>query len=181
MKNTLIDVKINNIYLKELKEDDAKALYVIASNKEVMRTLNWGPIKSLAEAKIIINDFYLSRKKEGLPAGYGIWYLDVMIGVIDFHTYNKELNEIEIGYFLDYKFWGNGIMTKCLKKALWVAFTYLECDKVKVGASRMNKASLRVIEKCGFKYEYESICHLNYGDDIALYYSYYRYEYEGGD
>ncbi len=180
MKTKLEEVKVNKFTLKEISVNDYKGLFVIGQDKEMCSYLNWGPILSINEAKLIINNIYLKRPSEGLPPGYAIYYGDVMIGVIDYHTYNSLTNEIEIGYFLDRKFWGMGIMKRCLKKAIDIAFNYLECDKVKIGTSLKNERSMNLIKSLGLMYEYEEFCHLNYGDDIAKYYSIYRYEFNGG-
>lgn len=177
MKTTLKEVKVNKFTLKEITSSDYKGLFVIGRDKEMCSYLNWGPLLSINEAKLIINNIYLKRCDLGLPPGYAIYYGDVMIGVIDYHTYDKNQNEIEIGYFLDRKFWGMGIMKRCLKKAIDVAFFDLECDKVKIGSSLKNERSLNLIKSLGLVYEYEEICHLNYGDDIAKYYSIYKHEY----
>ena len=77
MKTKLEEVKVNKFTLKEISVNDYKGLFVIGQDKEMCSYLNWGPILSINEAKLIINNIYLKRRDLGLPPGYAIYYGDV--------------------------------------------------------------------------------------------------------
>ena len=108
-----------------------------------------------------------------LPPGYAIIKDNHMIGMIDFHTENVNQNSIEIGYFLKRDYWGLGIMRKCLKYMVELAFS-LGFTKVCIGSVVDNLRSIHLIESLGFKYEYEKAVMLRENDySIARYYAKY--------
>ena len=179
MKTELKEIKLGKIILREIEENDYLALYECGKNKLMCETLNWGPFNSLIEAKYVINEIYLKRPIWGLPIGYGVIYDDKLIGVCDYHSYDDSNNSIEIGYFLNPDYWNMGIMTKVVKKAIEVAFDYLECDKVIIGSDIYNERSLKLINKLNLKYEYELINNYKDKDHLCKYYSIYKYEYKG--
>lgn len=80
---------------------------------------------------------------------------DEMIGCCGFHRHWED-NErrAEIGYWLAEPFWRRGLMTKVLSRAIeavrkrWPNLVRLEAK-----VFPWNKASMRVVEKCGFQFE----------------------------
>ena len=91
MKTDLPKVKISNITLREITIDDYLDLYECGKNPKMCQTLNWGPFNRLFEAKYVIQEIYLKRPLDGIPVGYAIIYDDKMIGMVDYHTYNKKV------------------------------------------------------------------------------------------
>lgn len=57
----------------------------------------------------------------------------------------------EIGFVLNEKYWGKGIMTEATKAVLEYAFEVLNVENIYIGNARANIASGRVQEKLGFK------------------------------
>ena len=180
MKTELKDIRIQNLILTEINESFYLDLYEIGKNPKVCETLNWGPYKSSFDAMWVIKNIYNKRPiDEGIPKGYAITLDGKMIGMIDYHSYDKKNNFIEIGYFLQYEYWGLGIMTKALKKAIWYAFNELDIDKIIIGSLVTNERSIKVIEKCGLKYEEEKLVEENNEIKLARFYSLYKFEYKG--
>ncbi len=181
MKTDLPKVKISNITLREITIDDYLDLYECGKNPKMCQTLNWGPFNRLFEAKYVIQEIYLKRPLDGIPVGYAIIYDDKMIGMVDYHTYNKKDNSAEIGYFLNYDYWGLGIMTKSLKKAIEIGFSHLELDKIIIGTETTNERSLELIKRLNLKYEYSQINEYKDKSHLCVYYSIYKYEFKGDD
>ena len=171
MKTDLPKVKISNITLREITIDDYLDLYECGKNPKMCQTLNWGPFNRLFEAKYVIQEIYLKRPLDGIPVGYAIIYDDKMIGMVDYHTYNKKDNSAEIGYFLNYDYWGLGIMTKSLKKAIEIGFSHLELDKIIIGTETTNERSLELIKRLNLKYEYSQINEYKDKSHLCVYYS----------
>jgi RimJ/RimL family protein N-acetyltransferase len=72
-------------------------------------------------------------------------------------------------------------MSRCLKEIVKVGFNYLDVDKILVGHLSTNEASKHVIINCGFKYESQKITEYKDKSGVVLYYSIYKYEFEGGN
>ena len=69
------------------------------------------------------------------------------------HLTNNE-RRMEIGYWLGEPYWRRGIMPKVIKKVLEIIKT--ECKnvvRIEAKIFTWNKASMRVVEKCGFVFE----------------------------
>ena len=59
----------------------------------------------------------------------------------------------EIGYFLGETFWNKGIMTQAVSLITEWGFKNLGIVRIHTGIFEFNKASQRVLEKCGFVHE----------------------------
>ena len=178
METKLPEIKIQKLLLRELKRSDFIDLFRIGSNKEMCEFLNWGPYKNINEALYALDEIYLKRPLDNLPIGYAIVENGKMIGLIEYHSYNESINSIEIGYFLEVSHWGMGIMTKALKKAIWVAFNYLKVDKVVISTLNDNERCLRLIKKLNFKYEREEMLEVDEGIfKLGSYFSIYKNDY----
>jgi ribosomal-protein-alanine N-acetyltransferase len=59
----------------------------------------------------------------------------------------------EIGYWLAEPLWGRGIMTEALGAATEHAFGVLEVVRIQAAVFEWNPASMRVLEKCGYRLE----------------------------
>jgi len=68
------------------------------------------------------------------------------LGEIDGH-------DAEIGYWLGERYWGQGIATAAVKAVTRYAFTELRLNRVHAYTFPSNRASSRVLEKAGYRYE----------------------------
>ena len=66
----------------------------------------------------------------------------------DVYRYNSE-----IGYFIGETYWGNGIATKAIPLMLEIGFQHPRIHRVFAGVFSYNPASMRVLEKVGFRSE----------------------------
>ncbi|MGM9969504.1 MAG: GNAT family N-acetyltransferase [Anaeroplasma sp.] len=179
MKTVLPVLKIGSITLREVLPEDYLDYYEIGKDNEVVRYLNWGPYNNPMEALWIIKEVFYKRPLDGLPIGYAIVIDNKMIGIIDYHTYDFSQNACEIGYVLNRNYWGLGIMKKCLKAVIDVGFSFLDLDKLICGHLADNTRSRNVILACGFHYERQVIVNNKGKDELGIYYSLYKYEYQG--
>ena len=69
-------------------------------------------------------------------------------------------HEAEIGYWLGEKYWGRGIVTSAVEAVTRYAFTDLRLSRVYAYTFPSNKASARVLEKAGYRYEGRSKRHV---------------------
>lgn len=162
MITTLEPKRLGNLYLREIEEGDYLDYFEIGKDPITVEYVNWGPFKYPKEALYAIQEIFNKRPEEGLPKGYAITKDSHMIGMIDFHTENKKRNSIEIGYFLKREYWGKGIMTKCLKYMIHLAYS-LGFDAVSIGSFTSNERSIRLIESLGFHLECRTIAEIEPG------------------
>ena len=167
--------------ISEIKFQDRKYEYKIGKDSITTKDLNWGPFLKPNEALWALDEIILKRPDDGIPVGYAIEINKKMVGIIDYHTYYKEINAVEVGYILHRDYWNQGIMTRCLKEIIKIGFNYLEVDKIIVGHLQSNEASKHVILNCDFKYESQKITEYKDKSGVVLYYSIYKYEFEGGN
>ncbi|MCA1915207.1 GNAT family protein, partial [Methanospirillum hungatei] len=59
----------------------------------------------------------------------------------------------EIGYWLSPKYQGRGIVTDAVRAFVPAVFATLEIVRIQAGVFHTNRASMRVLEKCGFERE----------------------------
>lgn len=143
---------MNTVQLRKLVEEDAERLAELANNESV-----WSNLRdkmphpySLEDAK----QFIASSTKENNAINFGIDYKNELCGVIGIITQNDVYRfSAEIGYWLGEPFWGKGITTKALQLITNYAFDTLNLNRVFAASYGFNKASIRVLEKNGFKHE----------------------------
>lgn len=96
-----------------------------------------------------------SKKQYAANNGFdaGIWYKGEFAGVIGFHSINRNIKSISIGYWLNEKYTGKGIMTKACKEFIDYAFNTLDFNRVEIQCAITNLKSRAIPERLGFKQE----------------------------
>ncbi len=83
----------------------------------------------------------------------GIWYRNELVGVAGFHYWNWTNGRTEIGYWLDERFQGRGIMTRVCWALVDYAFGELGLRRVEIRAAAGNGKSRAIPERLGFSLE----------------------------
>ena len=73
------------------------------------------------------------------------------IGVVRYHDVHRR--NLEIGYFIGEKYWGNGYATIGVKLMVDYAWQNFDAVRIFAGIYDFNKPSMRVLEKNGFVLE----------------------------
>ncbi|BAY09222.1 GNAT family N-acetyltransferase [Calothrix sp. NIES-2098] len=128
-------------------------LYRMHQNLKVMATL--GGIRSDEETRL----FIFNNLHHWEQYGFGLWVFRDRVnrqfvgraGLRNTHVDGKE--EVELAYALMAEFWGKGLATEMGDKILTIGFDLLNISEVVCFTLTMNRASQRVMEKLGFKYE----------------------------
>lgn len=142
---------------ERLKFQHLNELYRMHQNKQVMATL--GGVRSDNETRLLIlNNLYHWQRY-----GFGLWVFrdkvnNQFVGRAGLRNLEIEgKNEVELAYALMTNFWGKGLATEMGDKILKISFELLKLPEVVCFTLTTNKASQRVMEKLGFKYEREII------------------------
>jgi len=75
------------------------------------------------------------------------------VGVCCLGDFDFDSERCEIGYDIKRRFWNQGYATKAIKAVTEYAFMKIGINRIEAFISPENKASIRVLEKCGYSYE----------------------------
>ncbi|WP_297067906.1 GNAT family N-acetyltransferase [Thermococcus sp.] len=74
-----------------------------------------------------------------------------LVGVVGLYNIDHENRHAEVGYFLAREYWGRGYGSEAVRLVIEYAFEWLNLRKVYAHVFETNPASIRVLEKNGFK------------------------------
>ncbi len=143
--------------LRGWRRDDAPALAAMNADPEVMRYIGSGA-KPYAEAL----ERAESLVREAPGDGLGLWAIEERAigksGTGVFHGWAglfplDDTQEIELAYRLAKSSWGRGIATEAARPLLAYGFDELRLDPIVAVTAPENRASRRVLEKLGFRYQ----------------------------
>lgn len=138
-----------DVVLRELLNDDLEKLAEYANNKKVSINLRDAfPNPYSLENAINFKKMVDSQHPKTF---FAIQYKENYVGNISLSigtdVYRKSA---EIGYFIGEPFWNKGITTKAVNIVTDWGFRHLDIVRIYTGVFEFNKASQRVLEKCGF-------------------------------
>lgn len=138
--------KRNKEFLKEYEPQRVKSFFTIEFQKELLKK----EVKAWEEKKAF--RFYIKTLEEP----------NKIIGLIGLNeiVYGAFLSCF-LGYKLDSEYINKGIMTSATNLIIDFAFNNLKLHRIEGNVMPKNKASLRVLEKCGFINEGISKYYLN--------------------
>jgi ribosomal-protein-alanine N-acetyltransferase len=147
-------VPTSRLLLRKLRIEDIDALYDYASDPEVSRHTFWTTHRNSAETKAYIKtvlDHY-ARKE------VAVWAIErqqdgVCIGTGGFINWSPKHRRAEIGYALARDHWNQGYGTEAVRAMIRFGFETMQCNRIQAQCVPANKASSRVMEKAGMRYE----------------------------
>ena len=95
----------------------------------------------------------IERMSKGKAIYMAIRYRGKVVGVIDFNTISEHNKTTKIGYILDIKYRGKGIMQRVVKELCNMAFNTMSMNKVIIRCAHNNPKSCNVAKSLGFKLE----------------------------
>jgi RimJ/RimL family protein N-acetyltransferase len=141
-----------NVTLREFTPDDKYRLAELANNPKISINLRDGfpnPY-TISDAESFLEKYAKLDSSQILA----IEYNGVYAGNIGLHKGNDVYRKsAELGYFLGEPFWNLGIMTKAVNLICDFGFKNMDIVRIHAGIFEYNPASMRVLEKCGFKME----------------------------
>lgn len=146
-------IKSKNFILRPYRRRDAESLAKNINNKKIFRnTANIPYPYTLRDAKKwIVRNMKERKKKKPVMINFVIDVNGEVAGSVGFHKI--EGHKAEIGYWLAEKYWGRGIMTEAVKLITRFGFKKLKLKRIYGRVYSFNKASIRVLEKAGYKLE----------------------------
>ncbi|TAL41939.1 MAG: N-acetyltransferase [Chitinophagaceae bacterium] len=145
-------IETDRLYLRTFTSADAHLIYELNLDPEVTR-YTYDPIRDIAHAKEILEQVILPQY---FLYNHGRWAMHLKQG-LEFIgwcglKYRKEQNEIDLGYRLIKKFWGNGYATEAAHACIKYGFEKLHLKRIVGRAETGNIGSCKVLEKCGMQF-----------------------------
>lgn len=150
-------IETERLILRELRPEDASAMFELDSNPEVHRYLGNNPITKSEQSEKTISfvrqqyaDHGIGRWAaiEKLSGNFIGWSGLKFITTIE----NKRTHFYDVGYRLMPQYWGKGYATESAKAALKYGFETMKLEEIIGSAHQENKASRRALEKCGLTF-----------------------------
>lgn len=144
-------LETSRLLLRPLVVSDAERLFAIYADPETVRYWN-GPDTSL-QASIGRIERMQAHWDE---LGYGDWALvdkktEVLIGFCGVHRI-QGLEEANLGFLIDRRFWGRGLATEASFAALRFGFEEAGLDQVVGTTAPGNAGAITVLERCGLSF-----------------------------
>ena len=143
------------ISLKLVTERDAEEIFqmIDSSRTHFREWLGWLDYSTKVQDTLvnIKNNLLQFIANEGLDTA--IVYKGKIVGKIGFNKINKSNKTAYVGYMLDEKFQGKGIMTRSAKAIVKIAFEEYGLNKVEIHAAEGNTKSRSIPIRLGFKEE----------------------------
>ena len=150
-------LQTKRLILRRWEDSDAESLFTYAKDPEVGPIAGWPPHQSVEESRAVIRNVLNGREAYALCLKSDHKAIGAIELKLNGHTdMTARDDECELGYWLGKPFWGVGLMPEAVSEILRHAFEDIGMTKVWVGYYEGNTKSKRVLEKCGFRYQWKS-------------------------
>lgn len=148
------EIHTKNLTLRIAYPETMDAIFALESDEEIMRLLGIKDRLQLEDDK--------RKHKEGLSTHnrkFVHFFIyerggDRVIGWCGYHTWYTDHHRAELGYsFFEESPRGKGWMTQAVEKVVPFGFDVMKLHRIEAMAGKDNFASLRILEKFGFKKE----------------------------
>ncbi len=151
-----MNLKTERINIRPVSVSDKESNFIYRSDPETSKYLNLIP-KTVDDVEVFI------RKCSSIIDVPGTWFQFVIIeklnnqviGDIGIHFLetDPENKQVEIGYTLDRRYRGKGYATEALTVIINYLITYLNKHRITASIDPINQASIKLIERLGFRKE----------------------------
>ncbi len=143
-------LETKRLRIRLFREDDLDRLDEIHSDPEAMRYM--GQVRTREQSRDLIRKYTDDFPKNR----FTMWALEAkdsndLVGRAGL-SFLDGTDEIEVGYLIDRKYWGQGFATEAAAACVGYGFEEVDLDWIVGIVQPPNKASLRVLEKLGFVY-----------------------------
>lgn len=149
-------LETERLILRPWSLDDIDALHQIWTDPQVRRYLWDDEVISSQRVAAAVEDGVAAANRNGV----GLWCVlpkpaSALAGFCGFR-YIDDASEIELLYGLLPDYWGQGLATEAARAALAYGFDAALFTRVYVRTDAPNRASVRVMERLGMKFERET-------------------------
>ncbi len=145
-------MKDGEIALRKFDTSDEARLAELGNNKKI-----WDNVRDYFPHPYTLEDaraFIQLVQAENPMTTFAITFRNEFVGVaaliLKLDVYRRSA---EIGFWIGEPYWNNGITSKAVELIIEFGFNKLDLIRIDTGVFEFNKASCRVLEKCGFEFE----------------------------
>ena len=147
-------ISTKRLLLRQLLEEDDKAIFRIRSNEIVYKFIDKQPQKSIKEAQ----DFIAKTNKSIANGEIFYWGIvlketDELVGTICFWNFSEDKMTAELGYELYPDFHRKGIMNEAIESVLDYGFKSLKLKSIEAFTHKDNEGSKKLLHRHQFKLE----------------------------
>ena len=143
----MITLEEGVIKLDKITLDDVSDYYQIASNPNITTSFMLDEVENMEEAKSAIEEV-INNYSDSEYYYFAIRLNNKLIGVMK----SYESDYLELGYAINEDYWNKGYATIALRLATNYFLSINRIKKIILGAFSDNYSSIRVMEKCGYKF-----------------------------
>jgi len=151
---TFPQLETKNLLLRRIRQTDASALFKILSDNEVTEFYDDDAFVDISQASDQIEAWENGFKNQG-SIRWGISRKDenYLIGTCGYYGFHNWYRRASIGYELARNYWRQGIMKDALNAIIDFGFGKLELNRIEAVVMPENNASIKMLEKLGFRNE----------------------------
>jgi [ribosomal protein S5]-alanine N-acetyltransferase len=148
-------LQTKRLLLREIRIEDTTHIHLLNSLEETNQFNTSGAPESILQTEELValwvKEATISTRKKY------VFFIQEdannFIGLIGLTMGKPGYNNAEIWYKLHPDFWNKGFATESVKWLLDFGFNNLKLHRIEAGCAIENQASIKVLEKCGFKRE----------------------------
>jgi [ribosomal protein S5]-alanine N-acetyltransferase len=158
--STSPQITTKRLILRDFKESDAKAVYEIFSNDQVIEFYDEDKFSNIDQAIELVAAYkHRNEAQEGRGLRWAICLANApehVIGSCGFHATHKAFQSMEIGYELHPDFWDKGYAFEAVSQMLNNCFTHhipFHINRVTARTDLGSHRSIALLRKLGFSEE----------------------------
>jgi len=143
-------------YLRENKISDARDIYLLNADPEMLKFTGDVPFRDEQEAK-----YFIINYKHFYKHGFGRWVIvdknnNEFLGWCGLKRHADGM--VDLGYRIKKEHWGKGIATECAKACIHYGFDQLNLTEIVGRSAKANFASINILEKVGMRFWKADTC-----------------------
>ncbi len=153
MRTLQLPIRTPRLQLREFTREDLEGIVGYSSDPKVTRYLFFGPRDRDSTVEYLDDLLVSQRQKPRTRFELAITEISsgALIGACDLSLI--ETRVCDLGYMLGHPYWGQGYATEVAHSLTNVAFQQLRAERVISTVDVNNRASIRVLEKIGMRWE----------------------------
>ena len=142
------------LILREITPGGAADLFSFHSDPEVQKYDSDPPMREIAEAVFLIEKIgQWFTSGQAISWGITLKGEDRLIGGLGFYFWERVYYKTELGYSVARPYWRRGIATEAVRALTQFGFETLHLHRINVDTRMDNIASVRLMQKLGFRHE----------------------------